>query len=278
MNRPIVVAEIGINHNGSLEIAKGLIAMAKNFGCDYVKFQKKTPELCVPQSQKNIMTMTQWGCMPYLEYKNKMEFGKREYSEIDKYCRELGIDWFASAWDCKSVNFLMRYDVPYIKIASASIVDNTLLESVKMASIPVIMSTGMSTKEQIDEALGYLGNQVTYLLHCVSSYPTQDEDMNMESLRTLKELYGSRYKIGFSNHSAKIIYTVQAYVMGAEMLEIHITLDRDMVGSDHMASIGPVGLDRIMKHLDSIHKGWGDGEIRCLDSEILVRDKLRVVS
>lgn len=275
MNKPITVAEIGINHNGDLNIAKSLIAMAANFGADCVKFQKKTPEICVPKLQRNIMQVTRWGRITYLEYKRRMEFGKEEYDEIAEYCKELSIKWFASAWDYKSVDFLMQYDIPYLKVASACITDFDLLERVKSNDIPVILSTGMSTKEQIDKALDYLGNQVEYLLHCTSTYPTPDEDMNMKGLWILREIYGSRVKIGFSNHSEKIIYTVQAYVMGAEMLEFHITLDRNMEGGDHAASIGPVGFDRIMKHINSIYAGWGDGEIKCLESEIPVMKKLR---
>jgi N-acetylneuraminate synthase len=275
MNRPVVVAEIGINHNGDLNIAKSLIAMAANFGADLVKFQKKTPEICVPESQKNVMKVTRWGHITYLEYKKKMEFGKAEYDKIDTYCQEMGIRWFASAWDNESVDFLVQYEIPYIKVASACITDFELLERIKSHDVPVVLSTGMSNKEQIDRALDYLGEQAEYLLHCTSTYPAPDADMNMKGLWTLKEIYGNRCKIGFSNHSEKIIYTVQAYVMGAEMLEFHITLDRNMEGSDHAASIGPVGFDRIMKHIGSIYGGWGDGEIKCLESEIPIRDKLR---
>ncbi len=236
MNRPIVVAEIGINHNGSLEVAKSLIALAVNFGCNYVKFQKRTVELVYPRELLDSRRVSRWGTTQR-EQKEGLEFGKKDYDKIDEYCRELGIGWFASPWDCMSVEFLMQYDLPYIKVASVGITDDALLESIKMTGKPIIMSTGMSSKEQVDRALDYLGNQVEYLLLCTSSYPTPDEDMNMKGLWTLKELYGDRCKIGFSNHSAKVIYTVQAYVMGAEMLEFHITLDRNMEGSDQAASV-----------------------------------------
>lgn len=274
MNKPIVVAEVGINHNGDLEIVKSLIAMGKNFGANYVKFQKRTVELAYSKEYLDSHRVSRWGTTQR-EQKKGLEFGKEEYDEIDEYCKELSLGWFASAWDHKSVEFLAQYNVPYMKIASACITDFDLLNSVANSNIPVIMSTGMSTKEQIDKALDYLGNQVEYLLHCTSSYPTADEDMNMKGLLTLKEIYGGRYKIGFSNHSMKIIYTVQAYVMGAELLEFHITLDRNMDGSDHRSSIGPTGFDRIIKHINSIYAGWGDGEIRCLESEIPVMKKLR---
>ncbi|MFC1933572.1 N-acetylneuraminate synthase family protein [Chloroflexota bacterium] len=274
MNRPIAVAEIGINHNGDLGIAESLIALAKNFGCDFVKFQKRTVDMVYGEEFLGTRRISKWGTTQR-EQKEGLEFGKEEYDKIDSYCKELGIKWFASAWDYKSVEFLMQYDIPYLKVASACITDSDLLERIKPYNIPVILSTGMSNKEQIDKALDYLGNQVEYLLHCTSTYPTPDKDMNMKGLWTLKELYGDKYKIGFSNHSMKIIYTVQAYVMGAEMLEFHITLDRNMEGSDQAASIGPVGLDRIMKHINSIHDGWGDGEIKCLESEIPVMNKLR---
>jgi len=275
MSKPITVAEIGINHNGDLSIAESLIALAKNFGCDFVKFQKRTIELVYSKEILDTPRISRWGTTQRAQ-KEGLEFGKQEYDGIDQYCRELGIKWLASPWDYKSVEFLTQYDIPYLKVASACITDFELLERMKSHdNVPIILSTGMSTKQQVDKALDYLGNQVEYLLHCTSTYPTPDEDMNMKGLLTLKEIYGSRCKIGFSNHSTKIIYTVQAYVMGAEMLELHITLDRNMEGSDHAASIGPVGFDRIMKHINTIYAGWGDGQIECLESEIPVRNKLR---
>ena len=247
MNKPIIVAEIGINHNGDINTARSLIALAAIFGANYVKFHQKKPTIYSQYYCRNVIKVTRWGHITYLDYKKKMEFGKEEYDKIDSYCKELNIKWFASAWDYESVDFLTQYDIPYLKVASACITDFELLERIKFYDIPVILSTGMSTKEQVDKALDYLGNQVEYLLHCTSTYPSPDEDMNMKGLLTLKEIYGNRCKIGFSNHSEKIIYTVQAYVMGAEMLEFHITLDRNMEGSDQAASIGPVGFDRIFE-------------------------------
>jgi N-acetylneuraminate synthase len=274
MNKPVVVAEIGINHNGDLGIAKSLMGLAKNSGCDFVKFQKRTVDLVYSKEYLATQRISRWGATQR-EQKEGLEFGKKEYDEIAKEAKRLSVGWFASPWDYKSVAFLEQYNIPYLKVASAGITDFELLEAVRSCNIPVIISTGMSTKEQIDKALDYLGEQVEYLLHCVSTYPTPDEDMNMKCILTLKETYGGRVKIGFSNHSAKIIYVVQAYIMGAEMLEFHITLDRNMDGSDHSASIGPKGLDRIMKHLESVFAGWGDGEIKRLESEVPVMKKLR---
>jgi len=275
MKRPKIVAEIGINHNGDLKIAKSLIALAKNSSCDYVKFQKRTIDLVYSKNYLKMSRISKWGTTQG-EQKQGLEFGEKEYNSIDKYCKQLDIPWFASPWDYKSVDFLAQYNIPYFKIASACITDFGLLKRVKsFKRIPVVLSTGMSTKRQVDKALEYLGNQVEYLLHCVSTYPTPDEDMNMRCLWTLKKTYGNRFKIGFSNHSAKIIYSVQAYIMGAEMLEFHITLDRSMDGTDHAASIGPKGLDRIMKHINSINAGWGDGKIKYMESEIPVMKKLR---
>lgn len=273
--KPLVVAEIGINHNGDLSIAKSLIALSSCLGADYVKFQKRTPELCVPDAQKNVIVSNQWGTMTYLDYKRKIEFGRDEYDELDAYCKHMGIGWFASVWDSESAEFMARYECPFLKVASACITDLDLLKAIKRQDTPVVLSTGMSDKAQIDRALSVLGGQVGYLLHCTSAYPLNDRDVNMRKLLSLRELYGDRHKIGFSNHSSRIVYVVQAYVMGAEMVEFHITLDRNMQGSDHAASIDPGGFDRIMKHIDSIHTGWGTGEIRCLESEIPVRDKLR---
>jgi len=260
--KPIIVAEIGINHNGDIKLAKSLIALAANYGADYVKFQKKTPELCVPDDQKNIRKATIFGPMRYIDYKRRMEFGKEEYYEIDEYCKKLGIKWFASAWDIPSVDFLMKYDIPFIKIASASITDLELLKKVKSTGVPVIISTGMSTKKEIDRAIDILGDNLKYILHTVSSYPTPNNEMNMLAIDTLKRLYGDRYKIGFSNHCIDLIYIVQAYVMGAEMLEFHITIDRNMPGTDQYASIGPTGFDKVMKHINNIYIGWGDGKLK----------------
>jgi len=276
MKRPIIVAEIGINHNGDIKIAKNLIALASNYGADYVKFQKKTPDICVPDLQKDKIVDTVFGYpMKYIDYKKKMEFEEKEYDEIDCYCKKLGMKWFASIWDLPSLEFIKRYNPPFVKLPSASITDINILRAVKYSSIPVIMSTGMSTRKQIKNTVNEISDNLKYILHTTSSYPTPNNEMNMKSIDTLKRLYGKKYKIGFSNHCADLIYTVQAYAMGAEMIEFHITLDRTMKGTDQWASIGPVGFRKIMNHINNIYKGWGDGKLCVQNSEYPVMKKLR---
>lgn len=276
MEKPIIVAEIGINHNGDLRLAKNLISLAKNYGADYVKFQKKSPKLCVPDAQKDVIVDTVFGYpMRYIDYKEKMEFDKKGYGKIDKYCKEIGIDWFVSIWDLPSLEFIKGYRTPFIKIPSPCITDINLLRGVKYSTIPVIISTGMSTKKQISFAVKEIGNNLKYILHTTSSYPTPNEQMNMNKINTLKEMYGKKYKIGFSNHCADLIYTIQAYVMGAEMLEFHITVDRTLPGTDQWASIGPTGFKKIMDHINNVHLGWGDGKLCIQESEYSVMKKLR---
>jgi N-acetylneuraminate synthase len=274
--KPIIVAEIGINHNGSLAMAKNLIALASNYGAQYVKFQKRNPEVCVPESEKHKRSNTVFGPMEYIEYKRKIEFWKKEYDEIDAYCKKLNIEWFASVWDTDSVRFLDDYLLPFLKVPSACITDTRLLESIKKTDSGVILSTGMSTEKQIDEAFKILGDKIKYLLHTTSSYPTPNEEMNMNKILTLQNRYGNRCKIGFSNHCIDVIYLVQAYVMGAELLEFHITLDRNLPGTDQYASIGPTGFDRIIKHIKNINVGWGTGKMEVQPSEEPICNKLRV--
>jgi len=272
-----LVAEVGINHNGDIKLAKSLISLANNFGCHYVKFQKKTPDICIPEEQKNIIVNTPFGYpMKYIDYKNKMEFNESDYKQLDKYCLLSDIKWFTSVWDIPSVDFITKFEeIPFIKIPSALITNIDLLEKCKDTGIPCIISTGMSIKDDIDNAINILGSNLKYILHTTSSYPTPNTEMNMKKILNLKKLYGDKYKIGFSNHCADIIYTVQAYIMGAEMLEFHITLDRNLPGTDQLASIGPTGLDKIMKHINNISIGWGDGEIKIQKSEYAVLKKLR---
>jgi len=276
LNKPYVIAEIGINHNGSLDMAKLLIDLAKMNRADAVKFQKRTPELCVPKDQWNILRDTPFGPGPlkYIDYKRKIEFGKKEFDEIDGYCNIKDINWFASVWDKESMKFISNYDVPFIKIPSACLTDIELLNEIKEYDYPIIISTGMSTKKHIDYAVKILNHKIHCIMHCVSSYPTPDNEMNMYKIKHLKEEYPD-YMIGFSNHSMKLIYIAQAYIMGAEFLEFHITIDRSMKGTDHKASIGPRGFEKIMRYLDSIYKAWGDGVFNVMDSEKPIIKKLR---
>jgi N-acetylneuraminate synthase len=274
--RTKICAEIGINHNGSLEIAKQLIDVAKDTGCDYVKFQKRTPDKTVPESEKNKMRDTPWGTITYLQYKHKLEFDEKEYDEIDRYCKEKNISWFASPWDIDSYRFLKKYDLPYIKIASAMITDYDLLNEIAKNNDSVIISTGMSTKEELDNALMIIGKQTEYILACTSSYPTKNEEMNLRFLDTLKEQYPG-YKIGFSNHHPGIFFMCCSVALGAEMIEFHVTLDRSMYGSDQPASIEPPGIRKIVNYVKGLEVAMGTGEWIVYDSEKEIKKKLRKV-
>ena len=276
--KPYIIGEIGINHNGSLELAKLMIDFCKMNNLNAVKFQKRNPRICVPKDQWNIYKDTPFGEMKYIEYKERIEFGKREFDEINRYCKQKNIEWFSSVWDCDSVKFIAEnYNTPFLKVPSACITDKQLLHCISDYDIPVILSTGMSTMKEIDTALDIIGDKTEYILHCVSSYPTPDDEMNMLKINTLKEQYGMKYKIGFSNHSVKLIYLIQAYIMGAEALEFHVTLDRSFKGTDHQSSIGPRGLEVLMRHIESVKSGWGNGELQYQESELPIIKKLRKV-
>ncbi len=273
-SRPIVVAEIGINHNGDVGLANSMIALAKNFGADYVKFQKRTVDVVYTPEQLAKPRVSRWG-ETTRDQKLGIEFEHAEYDQIDGYCRSIGMKWFATPMDVWSAEFLMSYDLDFAKIASFSVTDLDLLRAVRDSGRSIILSTGMSTREQIDAAMDILGSSVKYVLHCVGAYPTPDDDVNMLRIETLRHLYGGRCGVGFSCHSERIIFNVQSYVMGAELIEFHVTLDRNMEGSDQKSSVGPVGFDRIMSHIASIERGWGDGDINPRESEKPAMEKLR---
>ena len=269
-----IIGEIGLNHNGDIEIAKKLIDAAKEAGADAVKFQKRTPEICVPEDQKNVMRETPWGTMTYLDYRYKVEFGEEEYREIDRYTKEKGILWFASPWDEESVDFLENVNVPLYKIASASLTDDGLLQYVRKTGKPVILSTGMSTIEEVDHAVGILGKDNLILLHTNSTYPCPFEDLNLMSIKTL----GDRYKeipIGYSGHETGVMPSLAAAVIGACVIERHITLDRAMWGSDHAASLEPKGLQLLVRDIRKWEIAKGDGVKRLYDSELPIKKKLR---
>lgn len=272
-----IVSEIGINHNGDINIAKQMIDIAATAGIPYVKFQKRNPDLCVPEAQKTKMRDTPWGYITYLEYKKKIEFEEKEYDEIDNHCYNR-IEWFSSPWDVDSAYFLCENypDIPYIKLASACITDTDLLEVVKQHGIPVIMSTGMSNKKEVDNCINFLGDQVEYILACNSSYPTKDADMNLKFIQTLKFEY-PMYRIGFSNHSPGIQHILSSVVLGAEMVEFHQTLDRSMYGTDQGASIETPGVFKIVKMIKAIEVGMGNGEWIVTKEEEEMKKKLRRV-
>lgn len=271
-----MIAEIGLNHNGSIEIAKKLIdaAFACNWQC--VKFQKRTPEICVPENQKNILRDTPWGKMTYLEYRHKVEFGHDEYSYIEKYCKEKPIYWTASVWDIPSLNFILQYDVPFIKVPSAKLTEDELLREVAKSGKPVILSTGMSTMEEVDNAVNILekyadGNYV--LMHTNSSYPTPIEELNLLTIKLLKERYNCI--VGYSGHEYDLEPSVFAVVLGAKIIERHVTLDHNMWGSDHFASLEVHAMDLLYKRLKNVDIILGNGMKKLGQHEMEVRKKLR---
>ena len=274
LNQPtFIIAEIGINHNGDIEIAKKLIDVAKEAGCDAVKFQKRTPELCVPKDQRNKPKETPWGDMTYLEYKKRMEFGAKEFQEIQNYCDDKEMIWFASPWDIPSVEFLEGFGVPCYKIASASLADEKLLERIKDTGKPVLLSTGMSTMEEIDKAVNILGKDNLVLLHCNSSYPCKSEEINLKVMQTLKYRY--EVLVGYSGHEEGVFPAPAAVMLGADVIEKHITLDRSMWGTDQAASIEPQGLKTIIRDVRRAEIILGDGVKKVYESEMPIREKLR---
>ena len=270
-----IVAEIGINHNGSVEIAKSLIDVAVKNGVDAVKFQKRTPELCVPPDQQNHMRETPWGYITYLDYRYKTEFGVNEYREIDRYCKQKNIPWFASVWDEPSVDFLQQFNPICYKIPSASLTDNNLLLHARSTGMPVILSTGMSTMEQIKKAIEVIGEDNLLITHATSTYPCDPAELNLKMIRTLVETFSC--PIGYSGHEVGLIPTVVAVSMGACMVERHITLDRAMWGSDQAASVEPGGIERLVKYIRVTEQSLGDGVKRVYESELSSLRRLRRV-
>ncbi len=274
--RVFVVAEIGINHNGSLELARKMIDGALLAGCDAVKFQKRTPELCVPREQWHVERETPWGRMPYIDYRHRVELGEREYEAIDRYCRERGVLWFASCWDEPSVDFIERFDPPCYKAASASLTDLPLLRKVRSTGKPLILSTGMSTMDEIDRAVAVAGDEDLLVAHATSTYPCPVEQLNLRMIHTLKRRF-PEVPIGYSGHETGLAPTWAAVAMGATFVERHITLDRAMWGTDQAASVEIVGLVRLVSNIRDIERSLGDGVKRVYPEEQAARRKLRRV-
>jgi len=268
-----VIAEIGINHNGELENAKKLIDVAAEAGCQAVKFQKRTPDISTPENQKNVQRETPWGVMTYLEYKHRIEFGDAEYKEIADYSAKKGLDWFASPWDVPSVEFLENHGVTVHKVASASITDIPLLEALRDTGKPIILSTGMSTMEEIDKAVEVVGTDKLVLMHATSTYPLDPKEANLLMINTLRERFG--VPVGYSGHETGLQVSLAAVALGADALERHITLDRAMWGTDHGASLEPTGLSRLIRDVRVIEEALGDGVKRVYESEEGPRAKLR---
>jgi N-acetylneuraminate synthase len=231
------IGEIGINHNGDMQIAKKLIDAVNACGWDCAKFQKRNPDVCVPEHQKNVIRETPWGTMTYLEYKHRIEFGEQEFDTIDKYCREKPVDWTASVWDTDSLEFLMSYDVPFLKIPSALITEKDLVLETARSDKPIIISTGMSTLQEIDNAVEIVlaHNDNLVIMHTNSSYPTPKNELNLNLIPVLKNRYGCT--VGYSGHEEDLEPTVLAIALGAKVIERHITLSHDMWGTDQKASL-----------------------------------------
>lgn len=271
-----IVAEIGINHNGDIENAKKMIIAAKTAGVNGVKFQKRTPELCVPADQRNLMRETPWGYITYLEYREKVEFGKSEYDQIQAFCKDNKIDWFASVWDEPSVDFIEKYNPVCFKVPSASLTDHALLGRLKSTKRPIIISTGMSTMEQIREAVNILGTDQLVILHATSTYPCDYHELNLRMIETLKKEFDC--PIGYSGHEVGLIPSVVAVAFGACMVERHITLDRAMWGNDQASSVEPGGFERLVKYIRTAEVSLGDGVKKVYESELPSLKKLRRVN
>jgi N-acetylneuraminate synthase len=267
-----IIAEVGINHNGDINVAKKLIAYASLIGCDYVKFQKRTPDLCVPEAQKFKIKETPWGNMTYLDYKKRVEFGANEYGEINDYCKNNKIKWFASVWDIPSVDFMCNY-TNIGKIPSALITNQSLIEHARKKFDTLIISTGMSTEDKIE--LSVLQCNPDIIMHTNSSYPSPIEDLNLAYIRHLKDKYPNK-KIGYSGHEFGLVTTFAAVAIGAEIVERHVTLDRTMWGSDQMVSVEPHGLMKLVNGIRNIEKSIGSSRDRkVFQSEMSKMESLR---
>ena len=275
MKKPYLIAEIGINHNGDIDIAKKLIKNSKDCGFDAVKFQKRTINTVYDQKTLDTPRESPWGTTTR-QQKLGLEFEKAEYDQIDKYCREMNIDWFASAWDLQSLNFLENYDLKFHKIASAMIVDKIFLEEVARKKKHTFISTGMSTKKNIDDAVDiFKKNSCSFeLMHCVSTYPMKIEDANLVTINQLKEEYGC--KVGYSGHENGVVISVAAVMLGISSLERHVTLDRTMYGSDQAASLELPGMKNLCASINKVLISLGKPSLgKITEDELLIAKKLR---
>lgn len=270
-----IIAEIGINHNGDIEIAKQLMDVAVETGCDAVKFQKRTPEICVPEEQKSIPRDTPWGTMSYFDYKKRIEFEQKEFEQIDAYAKKIGIDWFASPWDVPSVDFLEGFNAPCQKIASACLTDSELLTAINRTKTTTILSTGMSSMQEIDKAVSLLNDVPLAIAQATSTYPAEASELNLRAIQTFAQKY--KVPVGYSGHERGLQVTIAAVALGATFIERHITLDRSMWGTDHSASLEPDGLKKLVRDIRIVELALGDGKKKVYDSEIPIRAKLRRV-
>jgi N-acetylneuraminate synthase len=272
-----VIAEIGINHNGDLGIAKQMIDAAVHAGVDAVKFQKRTPEIATPPEQQKQMRETPWGYITYLDYRYRVEFNEEQYCEIEKHCKSKGIAWMVSVWDEPSVDFMEKFDTPAYKIPSASLTDFGLIRKARATGKPVILSTGMSTMEQIRQGVQAAGEKDLALMHCTSTYPCEPEELNLKMVETLRREFPN-IPIGYSGHEVGLVPSAIAVALGACMVERHLTLDRAMWGSDQAASVEPGGFERLVKYIRVSEAALGDGVKKVYASEQSSLKKLRRVN
>tara|TARA_R110000787_G_scaffold156717_1_gene270588 strand:- start:3688 stop:4527 length:840 start_codon:yes stop_codon:yes gene_type:complete len=272
LKRTNIIAEIGINHNGSVEIAKRLIDVAVLSGCDYAKFQKRTPDICVPEHQKNKIRTTPWGDIPYIDYKKKIEFEREEYDALYDYIEDKPIDIFASVWDIPSVDFMRQYEKP-MKIGSALITDIELCKYARDNTDLLIISTGMSTEKEIEKCVNACNPDV--IMHTNSTYPTPIQELNLDYITWLANKWEGK-EIGYSGHEYGLVTTFASVVLGATWVERHLTLDRTMWGSDHLASVEPQGFMKLVKGIRDIEQARGGNISRqCFGGEMIKRKSLR---
>ena len=271
LNRTKIISEIGINHNGSIKIAKQLIDISIVAGCDYVKFQKRTPDICVPENQKNILRITPWGKMNYIDYKKKIEFGQDEYDELYSYVKDKPIKIFSSVWDRSSVNFMKKY-TNIMKIGSPMINDIDLCRYAKDNCETLIVSTGMSNEDEIDSCINACNPDV--IMHTNSTYPSPVAELNLKYIHYLKERWNAQ--IGYSGHEFGLVTTFAAVALGATWIERHVTLDRTIWGSDQVASVESQGLIKLVKGIRDIELAFGHGGPRVIfENEKIKRENLR---
>jgi N-acetylneuraminate synthase len=269
-----IIAEIGINHNGDLEIAKQMIDAAVHAGVDAVKFQKRTPAVATPPGQQKQMRETPWGYITYLEYRHRVEFNEQQYREIDRHCKARKIAWMVSVWDEPAVDFMEKFDTPAYKLPSASLTDHSLLRHARSTGKPLIISTGMSTMQQIHRAVELLGDGHLVIMHCTSTYPCEPEELNLNMIGTLKKEFPKNL-VGYSGHEVGLVPSAVAVSLGACVVERHLTLDRAMWGSDQAASVEPAGFERLVKYIRVTEAALGDGIKRVYESELPSLKKLR---
>jgi len=272
-----IIAEIGINHNGDLNVAKQMIDAAVHAGVDAVKFQKRTPDVATPPDQQTQMRETPWGYITYLDYRYKVEFSEEQYCEIDQHCKEKGITWLVSVWDQPSVDFMEKFDTPAYKIPSASLTDHRVIQKARATGKPLILSTGMSTIEQIRQGVKIAGKDNLVLMHCTSTYPCEPEELNLRMVEALRREFPT-IPIGYSGHEVGLVPSSVAVALGACMVERHLTLDRAMWGSDQAASVEPGGFERLVKYIRVSEAALGDGVKKVYASELGSMKKLRRVN